>query len=445
MKILQLSAENIKRLSVIEITPGGSPVVVIAGENEAGKSSVLDAIEMALGGEKSLPPEPVRRGQEKAKVIADLGDIIVTRRFTTTGSSLTVTNRDGAKFPSPQAMLDGLVGRLSFDPLAFASMKADLQATTLRALAKIDTTDLETSRKKAYDERTLVNRDVTQSDAALAKMPSYPQAGLELQSLDGLAEQLRAVDELARVAADASQSAALAAQKILTHQANVMSLNERVDRLRAELEQAEADVETETLAVSIAEDDHLGKVAARDVALAAVPDRSALASKVTGIESQNRLVVENQQRAALEETATVNRRTAFNLTAEIDRLDAEKADRLAKAKFPIDGLGLDDQGVTWQGLPFAQASTAIRTRVSVAIGLALNPKLKVLLVRNGNDLDAKNLAALAETAAEAGAQIWLEKIAGGNGQTTVVIEDGAVADSAASVLPFAVRAKAVKQ
>lgn len=445
MKILRLTAENVKRLSVVEIAPDGSPIIVIAGENEAGKSSVLDAIEMALGGEKSLPPEPVRRGQEKAKVIADLGDIIVTRRFTQSGSSLTVTNREGAKFPSPQAMLDGLVGRLSFDPLAFASMKPDVQATTLRALAKIDTTDIEMARKKAYDERTLVNRDVTQSDAALAKMPTHDGIGVELQSLDGLAKQLRAVDVLATAAADASQALALAEQKVRTKQANVASLAERVDRLRAELEQAETAAEEEAFAATIAEDDRIVRLAARDVAVAAVPDRSGLAEQIAGIEAHNRLVVENQRRAAMEQQANERRAAADVLTTTINRLDVEKAERLADAEFPIDGLGLDDHGVTWQGLPFAQASTAIRTRVSVSIGLALNPKLKVLLVRNGNDLDAKNLAALAETAAEAGAQIWLEKIAGGNGQTTVVIEDGAVADSASSVLPFAGRAKAVKK
>lgn len=444
MRILKLTAENVKRLSVIEITPEGAPVVVIAGENEAGKSSVLDAIEMALGGEKSLPLEPVRRGQSKAKVIADLGDIIVTRRFTALGSSLTVTNREGAKFPSPQALLDGLVGRLSFDPLAFASMKDDAQATTLRALAKLDTTDLETARKKAYDERTLVNRDVTQSEAALAKLPKHEGVGIELQSLDELAQQLRAVDVLVSAAADASQALALADQQLRTKQANVASLAERVERLRIELEQAEAAVDEETFAATVAEDDQTVKRKARDAAAAEVPDRSGLAGQIAGIEAHNRQVVENQQHAALEQTASDRRRDAFVLTTEIERLDNEKAARLAAAKFPIDGLGLDDQGVTWQGLPFSQASTAIRTRVSVAIGLALNPKLKVLLVRNGNDLDAKNLAALAETAAEAGAQIWLEKIAGGNGQTTVVIEDGAIADSASSVVPFAARPKAVK-
>jgi hypothetical protein len=84
-------------------------------------------------------------------------------------------------------------------------------------------------------------------------------------------------------------------------------------------------------------------------------------------------------------------------------------------------------------LPFAQASTSIRTRVSVAIGAALAPKLKVILIRNGNDLDDSNFALLAESAREHGLQLWVEKISGAKGQATVLIEDGTVIKETAGV------------
>ncbi len=427
MKILKLSAENIKRLSAVEITPNGSPVVVIGGENEAGKSSVLDAIEMALGGEKKLPAEPMRRGATKGKVVADLGDIIVTRRFTAGGTSLTVTNRDGAKYPSPQALLDGLVGRLTFDPLAFATMKADLQAATLRALAKIDTTDLELARKAAYDERTLVNRDITQADAALKTMAEFAGVGTELESFAALTEQLDAADTLAQADANAERAAALADRGLQAAIAAAAEATKRVERLRAELEAAEADEEVAAMAASVARDDYAAKVQAHVEAHARVPDRAALRAEVAAIEARNRQIAANQQRGARVQQLQERRAEADRLTATIATLDAKKAEQLAEATFPLDGLGLDDSGVTWQGLPFAQASTAVRTRVSVAIGLALNPKLKVLLVRNGNDLGERNLQLIADLATEAGAQVWVERIDGSKGFPTVVIEDGTVA------------------
>jgi hypothetical protein len=115
------------------------------------------------------------------------------------------------------------------------------------------------------------------------------------------------------------------------------------------------------------------------------------------------------------------------LTATINGCDVEKDEYLRSAKLPVDGLGVSDQGVTWQGLPFDQASTAIRTRVSVAIGAALAPRLRIALVRNGNDLDGHSLALLAESAKAHGLQVWVERIAGGGdtpSTATVLIVDG---------------------
>jgi len=426
MKILALTAENIKRLSVVEITPDGSSVVVLAGENEAGKSSVLDAIEMALGGEKKLPAEPMRRGAEKAKVVLDLGDLVVTRRFTKFGTSLTVTNRDGAKYPSPQALIDGLVGRLTFDPLAFATMKADQQAVTLRALAKIDTSDLEEARLKAYEERTHVNRDVTRDAAALATTPHHPDAGTTLETFDALTAKLEAADGLANAAAAADRRFAAALEASKAAIARARQASETVEDLRRRLADAEAEEERLQMAASVAEDAAIAAATARDQAAALVPDRTALRAQIASIEAKNRLVLDNQQRSKLEQQLADKRAEAERLTTRIAQLDTEKAERLASAAFPVKGLGLDDTGVTWNGLPFAQASTAVRTRVSVAIGLALNPKLKILLVRNGNDLGAKNLQLIAELAAQAGAQVWIERIDGAKGFPTVVIEDGTV-------------------
>ena len=99
-KIVQLTAENVKRLSVVEITPKGN-VIVIGGKNGQGKTSVLDAIEYALAGDPAAKM-PVRRGEEKAHVVVELDDLIVKRTFTAAGgTSLVVTNKDGVKQLSP--------------------------------------------------------------------------------------------------------------------------------------------------------------------------------------------------------------------------------------------------------------------------------------------------------------------------------------------------------
>jgi len=87
-------------------------------------------------------------------------------------------------------------------------------------------------------------------------------------------------------------------------------------------------------------------------------------------------------------------------------------------------LAFADDGLTFDGLPFAQASYAQQLRVAVAMGLAVNPALKVLLIKHGNALDQTSLTLLTELAQDAGAQVWLEKVAEAADGVSVFIEDG---------------------
>src|SRR5262245_25537416 len=141
MKIISLTAENVKKLSVVEIVPKGN-LVQITGKNGQGKSSVLDSIWWALAGTTHIQAAPIRKGADEARIKLDLGEIIVKRVFKrhaaaegeaeTYTTAITVENAEGARFPSPQRMLDGFIGALTLDPLEFASMEPREQAETMR-------------------------------------------------------------------------------------------------------------------------------------------------------------------------------------------------------------------------------------------------------------------------------------------------------------------------
>src|SRR5882724_8305204 len=135
MKIISLQAENFKKLHAIEITPDGN-FVQFTGRNGQGKSSTLDAFWVSLAGIGVAPKKPIRTGAESAKIRLDLGEIIVTRHFkaaedNTYTTQRTVESAAGARYPSPQKMLDTLLGALSFDPLAFSRMDAKQQFDAL--------------------------------------------------------------------------------------------------------------------------------------------------------------------------------------------------------------------------------------------------------------------------------------------------------------------------
>jgi hypothetical protein len=117
---------------------------------------------------------------------------------------------------------------------------------------------------------------------------------------------------------------------------------------------------------------------------------------------------------------------------QIATIDTRKHEALSHAKFPVPGLGFSDDGLTFEGLPFEQASYAQQLRVAVAMGLAQNPKLKVLLIRHGNALDATSLQLLGELATQHGAQVWLERVAESADGVSVFIEEGRVTSPGAT-------------
>lgn len=403
MKIIELRATNVKRLKAVEITPDGT-MQVIGGRNAQGKSSVLDAIWLALGGGKASKETtvPIRDGETKASVRLDLGDLIVTRSWTQKGTTLKVENADGAAYSSPQAMLDGLVGQLSFDPLAFTRLSAREQRQALLKLVDlpVDVDALDTKRQLAYEDRTEIGRQ----GKALGDVPAID---------DDLPKVERSASEIvAKIRAAEDHNRNVAAWRRQEYQAGdeAAEATRQIEALQSTLERLEAD-----------------RIAAKEwLKSNSEHDTAPLEAELATVEDTNARIRANN--AAKEKLAakTKLRKQYEAATREIDALDQQKADALAKATFPVDGLGFDEQGVTYQGVPLSQASSAEQIRVSLAMGMSLNPKLKVLMIKDGSLLDADSMAAIREQVAEKDYQLLIERV-GNADKGAVVIEDGQVA------------------
>ncbi len=424
MRIIALQSENVKRLRAVSIKPDGS-MVVIKGQNGAGKSSVLDSIAYALGGEKLCPPEVIRRGQESAEVTLDLGDFIVTRRWTAGGSTLAVKSREGARYPSPQTILDKLVGKLSFDPLAFTRAKPVDQVETLRKLVGLDFTIIDLERERLYDERTVVNREVAIIKGALARMPEVDAPDHPVSVAELLSEQEKRLTVQKKIE-DAQRAAKEATRKREQAHARVKESEERIAMLERQLSTARGQLTADTEAFVAAEQ-------AEDAAGGAcmqleAPDLDGIRAQLREAEGTNEKVRAKKVRAIDEKKLAAKEADSKDLTTKIEAVDARKAASLADAQFPVEGLSFTDDGVTLNSLPLEQASAAEQLRVSIAIGAALNPKLRVILVRDGSLLDEKSLVLLAETAERLNLQVWVERVSGGR-EPGVVIEDGQVQES----------------
>lgn len=426
MKIVRLRSENVKRIRAVEITPTGD-LVVISGRNGQGKSSVLDSIAYTLGGKSLLPPRPIRDGAESAMAEVDLGTLKVTRRWTANDRSyLEVTASDGRNLRSPQAVLDEMCGQFTFDPLAFLRLKpAEQRDSLLNLLGITEKVDrLDQDRQAKYDTRTRVNRELKQAEAAAAEAPEPPPGTpSEPVSMGDLTELLRNAQVVSRENSGQREKMARLQGQLEHVRAGINLWFGRIEDLKRQLKNAEEQMEEETKRVSVGE--RIVQEAADDVALLKEPDIQSIMNQMAGIELTNAGVALLKRRAELDERATVLKRESAALSESITSIEAAKTDLVRLARLPVKGLGLDETGVTLNGVPFEQASQAEQLRTSMAVAMAANPKLRILLIRDGSLLDSESLELVRSMAAEGGYQVWLESVTDGEG-IGLVIEDGQV-------------------
>lgn len=388
MHITQFEAENFKRLKAVRIDPDTN-TVVIAGRNAQGKSSVLDAIQAALAGKAGAKKlsRPIRDGESKARVVITLDDLKIERKWTPSGTTLTVGPKDGnAKLNSPQAVLDRLIGVLSFDPLAFAEAEPKRQVETLIDLIGREQFDsVARSRKSAYDERTEINRDVRRAQAEVDSRTDAKQVEpVDVNDLVELADALRSKAALRREWEDLQQTIerAAARQAEIATQASGLpdgDLEEVTGRLKNAGE--------------------INKAAQRWIDL-----------------------------QAARETLTATSQESERLTAKIEECDSLRQELISGANLPVDGLTFDEDGVEYNGVPFEQASAAERLKVSTAMAMALNPELKVICIRDASLLDDESKMTLIEMAKAHDYQIWYEVVGTAVDESVgVIIEDGEVA------------------
>lgn len=404
MKIIKLITENVKGIKAIEITPD-EHFQIISGKNGQGKSSVLDSIWLALGGKDASKgtDKPLRDGENEGFSSVDLGEIKVTRKWKGDKTTLDVTSKDGAKYGSPQGMLDDLIGKLSFDPLSFATQDDKKQKSTLQELVGINFDKLDSDRKSLYDDRTETNRELEKYKAVLSKLHA-PKG-------DFPTEEIKASYIIAQI----------------TEGQNVIRLN---DNKRSELvklrgQHEELAQEIKELQAQLQQIDERGKTLKVEVETLVDPDIEVLQAQLSEVEETNQAIRDASEYVTTKKNHDMCLEESEAFTKQIKAIDQVKADTLQSAVFPIDGLNFDDNGVNFKGIPFKQCSAAERLKISMAMAMAMNPKLKVIRIMDGSLLDSDNMKVIKDMAQEKDYQVWIE-VVDESGTMGVMIEDGQI-------------------
>lgn len=413
MRIVSLSAENIKRISAVRITPEGN-LVEVTGRNDQGKSSVLDSIWMALGGDKAVPEKPIRDGADKGVINIDLGAYKVTRTFKAKedGSftkAVTITTADGIKASNPTEILKGIVGDLTFDPLAFVDMKPDAQVKALRSLVPgFDFAANDKAIKDAFEARTAVNRRVGELEVQVSAIEVPEDAPLAAVSFSDLTDELQA-------ALDHNSSVDRMERQAREHENTVRVTEELVADLKSRLKEAEQALEE-----------------LRDIELGEIPERKdidAIRERIGDVERLNGLHAKRARKEQLQAELDQKLAESAALTEQVEAGRKAAADAVRAAQLPVEGLEITEDSILLNGQPFSQASGAGQLRASVAIAAAMSPKLRIIRVREGSLLDRESMALLAGFAELHDMQIWVETVASDR-PSAIVIEDGHVLERA---------------
>lgn len=407
MKITRLEAENVKRIRAVRLEPAKNGLTIIGGDNNQGKTSVLDSIAWGLGGEAFRPSEATRKGSvipPNLHIVMDNG-LVVERKGK--NSALKVTDPDGGK--GGQQLLNEFVEQLALNLPKFMESTGKEKANTLLQIIGVGDklVELEQTEKQKYEERLAIGRIADQKEKYAAEQEYFPDAPDEPVSASELISQQ---------------------QEILARNGENQKKRERVDQISAELTRIHANVmdlkqklnEAEAREHELAEDLDTAQKSAAEL-----QDESTeeLERNIANIDEINRKVRANLDKQKAEDDAKQYREQYNQLTGEIEATRKAKTELLNGAELPLEGLSVADGELTYKGQKWDNMSGSDRLKVSTAIVRKLNPKCGFVLLDKLEQMDLKTLKEFGKWLEKEGLQCIATRVSTGD-ECSIYIEDG---------------------
>lgn len=412
-----LAISNSMRITALTATAfKKNGVTKVGGLNEAGKTSFLNCIDTAIMGPEAKSEANIKI-QKLIHGDATEGFIVAkTEDFTIVctvrpgrGVEYKVIHNVQGELKKPREVLNRLIGPV-LDPLSLANLPADKLEAEIRDMMDLDFSGLDAERKKIYSERTDLNRDIKRLESLVSETPADPSLPLVEYKLSELTAELK----------------------------RRMDMNQAIDRSEYELGQllqkareAAAFAGEAEEALREAECAHQAAIGAHEAELAKcqpgvrqdIEQIEFAISKAEETNGEIRKQIKRNEHTT--ELASVTK-AADELTGMIQGIDTEKEQRMKAAKFPVEGLGLNEHGVTWKGEPFTQASSSRRSKVSTMMVAASDPTIRTLLIKRYMDYDKPYQKWFEQWTIDNDYQAIAE-IVGIEDDYDIIIEDGTIA------------------
>ena len=402
IKINKLEIENVKRVKAVKIEPTENGLTIIGGNNNQGKTSVLDAIAWVLGGDKYRPSKPQREGSiipPNLHIVMNNG-LIVERKGK--NSTLKVTDPSGQK--GGQQLLNEFVEQLALDLPRFMEASGKEKAAVLLNIIGVGDrlALLEKQEKEQYSDRQAIGRIADQKEKFAKEQPYYPDAPSEPVSPSELIKKQQ--DILAKNGENQRKRARL-------HELEQESqrVNEELVALLRKQDQIQADLETARKSAADLRDESTAE----------------LEASIANIEEINRRVRANLDKDKAEEDAREYRRQYEQLTKDIEATRKEKTDLLTDARLPLPELAVEDGELTYKGQKWDNMSGSDRLKVATAIVRELNPKCGFVLLDKLEQMDRTTLQEFGQWLEAEGLQAIATRVSTGE-ECSILIEDGYV-------------------
>ena len=428
VKIMALEAENVKRIKAVALTPSPTGLTLVGGNNNQGKTSVLDALAWALGGDRFRPDAAQRDGAiAPAHLKVTLSNGVVVERKGKS-ASLTVTDPTGRR--SGQQLLNAFVEPLALDLPRFMDAtdkeKADILLRIIGIGSELHTRDLEI--KALYDKRTFTGQLAAQKKHFAEELISYPEAP-------------EAPDE------------PVSASDLIRRQQDILARNGENQRLRAQYAELEQQVQQcvdelkrtrERIATLEQLRDELDakhtklfnqrETARKTVSQLQDESTAELEASIRDIEETNRKVRANLEKSRAEDEAAQYASEYDRLTESIQQKRADRMALLNGADLPLPGLSVEDGALTYHGKRWRDMSGSDQLRVAAAIVRRLNPDCGFVLLDKLEQMDMTTLQEFSAWLESEHLQAIATRVSTGS-ECQIIIEDGMVKDAGTVVPP----------
>jgi DNA repair exonuclease SbcCD ATPase subunit len=409
MKINKLEIENVKRVKAVKLEPTANGLTIIGGNNRQGKTSVLDAIAWALGGDRYRPSEAQRHESvipPTLHIVMNNG-LIVERKGK--NSDLKVTDPSGKK--GGQQLLNEFVEQLAIDLPKFLESSSQEKAKTLLQIIGVGEklSELEKKEKELYNQRLTIGQIADQKKKYAKEQPYYPDAPKDIVSAAELIRQQQEIlarngeNQRKRDKADRyRQSVAFLGQE-------VEAMREQLSKKEKELEEAKASLNTAMMDAKNLQDQ----------------STEELEHNISNIEEINRKVRANFDKDKAEEDALVYKNQYDGLTEQIIQVRKDKTALLQSAELPLSGLSVNNGELIYNGQKWDNMSGSDRLKVAAAIVRKLNPKCGFVLLDKLEQMDLQTLREFGAWLEQEGLQAIATRVSTGE-ECSIIISDGYV-------------------